>query len=92
MFLSLTGEANRSLSLTQYELVVKVPFPGLGNDVKLEAPVTVSSGIDELRPHEKGVVDGTEPPPTLDLPPYVPPLLCANQVNVVGVQGVLEHY
>ena len=55
----------------QYELVVKVPFPGLGNDVKLEAPVTVSSGIDELRPHEKGVVDGTEPPQTLDLPPYV---------------------
>ena len=31
---------------SQYCLSLKVPFPGLGNDVKVQLPVIVSSGID----------------------------------------------
>ena len=53
---------------------MKVPFPGIGNDLKLEVPVTVTSGIDKPLPKEQsGRKDGenVQPPPTLDLPPYV---------------------
>ena len=54
----------------QYELVVKVPFPGHGNDVKLEVPVTVTSGIDQPLARDEAQEDAP-PYPTLDLPPYV---------------------
>ncbi|KAI0691289.1 hypothetical protein C8T65DRAFT_745494 [Cerioporus squamosus] len=54
-----------------YRLVVKVPFPGIGNDLKLEVPVTVTSGIDNALPKEQpeGKDGENAPSPTLDLPP-----------------------
>ncbi|RPD67561.1 hypothetical protein L226DRAFT_566250 [Lentinus tigrinus ALCF2SS1-7] len=56
-----------------HQLVVKVPFPGIGNDLKLEVPVTVTSGIDKPLPRDSQSVskDGepAQPPPNLDLPP-----------------------
>ena len=58
----------------QYQLVVKVPFPGIGNDLKLEVPVHVTSGIDKPVPREQPPADSDgadRPPPALDLPPSV---------------------
>ncbi|KAH9939407.1 uncharacterized protein BXZ73DRAFT_43774 [Epithele typhae] len=48
-----------------YELVVRVPFPGIGNDLRLEVPIVVTSGIDATLP-QAGAAHGA---PTLDLPP-----------------------
>ena len=52
----------------QYVLVVKVPFPGIGNSLKLEVPVTVTSGIDKPLA-QSGTAEND--PPILDLPPCV---------------------
>ncbi|KAI0741772.1 hypothetical protein C8Q80DRAFT_1110257 [Daedaleopsis nitida] len=55
-----------------YKLVVKVPFPGVGNDLKLEVPVTVTSGIVRtLAPEQPEQSDPSRDalPPNLDLPP-----------------------
>ncbi|KAH9939408.1 uncharacterized protein BXZ73DRAFT_99613 [Epithele typhae] len=53
-----------------YELVVRVPFPGVGNDLKLEVPVVVTSGIDAPLPRSGATVSGAaHDAPTLDLPP-----------------------
>ncbi|KAM5536525.1 hypothetical protein V8D89_009802 [Ganoderma adspersum] len=49
-----------------YVLVVKVPFPGIGNSLKLEVPVTVTSGID--KPLAQSATAENDPP-ILDLPP-----------------------
>ena len=57
-------------------MVVRVPFPGLGNSVKLEVPVRVTSGID--KPWATGKeLEATEsdspppPPPAKDAAPVV---------------------
>ncbi|PIL33878.1 hypothetical protein GSI_03584 [Ganoderma sinense ZZ0214-1] len=51
-----------------YDLVVRVPFPGIGNSLKLEVPVNVTSGID--KPFAKELAtDSDSAPPPLDLPP-----------------------
>ncbi|KAI1783735.1 hypothetical protein LXA43DRAFT_1077589 [Ganoderma leucocontextum] len=50
-----------------YELVVRVPFPGIGNSLRLEVPVKVTSGID--KPIAKEESDSDSMPPPLDLPP-----------------------
>ncbi|KAI0737846.1 hypothetical protein C8Q80DRAFT_1114565 [Daedaleopsis nitida] len=53
-----------------YELVVKIPFPGIGNNLKLKVPVNVTSGIDSPLPTAPGGDAGSDtPPPELDLPP-----------------------
>ncbi|KAI0684386.1 hypothetical protein C8Q76DRAFT_788686 [Earliella scabrosa] len=52
-----------------YQLVVKVPFPGVGNNVKLEVPVTITSGIDQPLPRDQTDGESDDPPPILDLPP-----------------------
>ena len=52
----------------QYVLIVKVPFPGIGNSLKLEVPVTVTSGIDKPLA-QSGTAEND--PPILDLPPCV---------------------
>ncbi|PIL28281.1 hypothetical protein GSI_09569 [Ganoderma sinense ZZ0214-1] len=49
-----------------YVLVVKVPFPGIGNSLKLEVPVTVTSGIDKPLAQSSTAEND---PPILDLPP-----------------------
>ena len=54
-------------SASQYDLVVRVPFPGIGNSLKLEVPVKVTSGID--KPFAKDESDSDSTPPPLDLPP-----------------------
>ena len=54
----------------QYALVVKVPFPGIGNSLKLEVPVTVTSGIDKPLA-QKNPADTDSEPSVLDLPPCV---------------------
>ena len=53
----------------QYCIGIKVPFPGIGNDLKLELPVNVTSGIEQ--PLAKESTDGEDTPPILDLPPCV---------------------
>ena len=73
----------------QYQLVVKVPFPGIGNDLKLEVPVHVTSGIDKPVPREQPPADGNsaDPPlPALDLPPSVlsPLLFSASADDLTG--------
>ncbi|KAH9937914.1 uncharacterized protein BXZ73DRAFT_100129 [Epithele typhae] len=50
-----------------YELVVTVSFPGIGNNLTLEVPVVVSSGVDTALPREEGASAGELP--SLDLPP-----------------------
>ena len=55
----------------QYQLVVKVPFPGVGNNVKLEVPVNITSGIDQPLPRDQTDGESDDPPPILDLPPCV---------------------
>ena len=52
----------------QYVLVVKVPFPGIGNSLKLEVPVTITSGIDKPLA-QKNPADADSEPSVLDLPP-----------------------
>nr|VWO99828.1 Structural maintenance of chromosomes protein [Ganoderma boninense] len=49
-----------------YVLVVRVPFPGIGNSLKLEIPVTVTSGIDKPLAQSSTAEND---PPILDLPP-----------------------
>ena len=44
-----------------------MPFPGIGNDLKLEVPVKVTSGID--KPLAKDDPGSDSAPPPLDLPP-----------------------
>ena len=73
----------------QYQLVVKVPFPGIGNDLKLEVPVHVTSGIDKPVPREPSPADSDgadRPPPALDLPPSVlsPLSLSASADDLTG--------
>ncbi len=65
----------------QYALDLKVPFPGLGNDVRIDIPVTIVSGIDAPSPRtsppepqadaplEPESAFVAAPPPMLDLPP-----------------------
>ncbi|KAM5542508.1 hypothetical protein V8D89_003967 [Ganoderma adspersum] len=58
----------------EHFLCMQVPFAGLGNDLKLRVPVTISSGIDasmQLDQPGSSVGDGDAPPPPpmLDLPP-----------------------
>lgn len=53
---------------------MKIFFTGLGNEVKLEVPVRVTSRIDKSLP--KGDINTAlngpgAPAPELDLPPYV---------------------
>lgn len=57
------------VSVLQYKLLVKVPFPGIGNGLKLELPVNITSGIDQ--PLAKESSETEDAPPILDLPPYV---------------------
>ena len=45
---------------------LKVPFPGIMNDLKAEFPVKIVSGM-----HPPGTRPWDGPPPELDLPPYV---------------------
>ncbi|PIL33882.1 hypothetical protein GSI_03588 [Ganoderma sinense ZZ0214-1] len=52
-----------------YDLVVRVPFPGIGNSLKLEVPVNITSGIDKPLAKEAGATDADSAPPPLDLPP-----------------------
>ncbi|RPD67562.1 hypothetical protein L226DRAFT_529889 [Lentinus tigrinus ALCF2SS1-7] len=61
-----------------YSLDLKVPFPGIGNDVRMDVPVTIVSGIDAplstgisqvAAPGERGVGYAAQPPLMLDLPP-----------------------
>ncbi|KAI0665732.1 hypothetical protein C8Q78DRAFT_985738 [Trametes maxima] len=54
----------------EYRLAVKVPFPGLGNDVQLNMPVTVTSGIDTpVVRDDPGTQEPGMNPGLLDLPP-----------------------
>ena len=53
----------------QYSLVVNVPFPGIGNSLRLEVPVNVTSGIIEPLAEERAAT--SKEAPLLDLPPYV---------------------
>ena len=57
----------------QYSLVVNVPFPGIGNSLRLEVPVNVTSGIAEPFAEERAATSNKAP--LLDLPPYVLALL-----------------
>ncbi|KAM5542507.1 hypothetical protein V8D89_003966 [Ganoderma adspersum] len=50
-----------------YTLTVKVPFPGIGNSVKLEVPVVITSGI--TKPLVRDPSSAKDEPPLLDLPP-----------------------
>ncbi|PIL37728.1 hypothetical protein GSI_01422 [Ganoderma sinense ZZ0214-1] len=50
-----------------YTLTVKVPFPGIGNSVKLEIPVVITSGI--TKPLARDPSSASSEPPLLDLPP-----------------------
>ncbi|KAI0364610.1 hypothetical protein BV20DRAFT_974265 [Pilatotrama ljubarskyi] len=54
-----------------YHLALKVPFPGVGNDVKMVVPINVGSGINAplvaARPGSSA--PATAPPRVLDLPP-----------------------
>ncbi|TBU42929.1 hypothetical protein BD309DRAFT_961800 [Dichomitus squalens] len=50
-----------------YSLVVNVPFPGIGNDLKLVVPVTVSSGI--VKSLAQDPVAASDDAPILDPPP-----------------------
>ena len=90
-FLSLTVEClvrlacfssfDRALTIRQYMLDLHVPFPGVGNDVRMNVPVTSVSGIDapltrmpETKsytaiPAQQGSAYASQPPPMLDLPP-----------------------
>ena len=52
----------------QSALVVKVPSPGIGNSLKLEVPVTITSGIDKPLA-QKNPADADSEPSVLDLPP-----------------------
>ncbi|KAI1791734.1 hypothetical protein LXA43DRAFT_888775 [Ganoderma leucocontextum] len=52
-----------------YVFVVKVPFPGMGNSLKLEVPVNVTSGIDKPLARDPSAPDAENEPPILDLPP-----------------------
>ena len=54
---------------------MKVPFPGIGNSLKLEVPVIITSGI--TKPLAQDPASAKNEPPLLDLPPYVPILLLA---------------
>ena len=40
-------------TLVQYRLELHVPFEGCGNDLKVELPITVVSGIDEPIRHTR---------------------------------------
>lgn len=51
----------------QYDLTLKVPFPGVGNDVSLSMPIVITSGIDV--PVVRDQPDASGAP--LDLPPCV---------------------
>lgn len=51
----------------QYDLALKVPFPGVGNDVSLSMPIVITSGIDV--PVVRDQPDASGAP--LDLPPWV---------------------
>ncbi|KAI0641603.1 hypothetical protein C8Q79DRAFT_919106 [Trametes meyenii] len=54
----------------EYRLAVKVPFPGLGNDIQLSMPVTVTSGIDApVVRDDPGTQEPGTNPGLLDLPP-----------------------
>ncbi|KAI0793699.1 hypothetical protein C8Q74DRAFT_1445288 [Fomes fomentarius] len=52
----------------EYMLTLKVPFPGMGNVVRLEVPIIITSGIDKpIRREHLG--EGQVESQTLDLPP-----------------------
>ncbi|KAI0364602.1 hypothetical protein BV20DRAFT_1125507 [Pilatotrama ljubarskyi] len=54
----------------EYHLALKVPFPGLGNDVKLTMPIMVASGINKpIVRDEPGSSTLATAPSFLDLPP-----------------------
>lgn len=56
--------ANRDLIIAQYELDLKVVFPGIGNDLKTTICLPpISSGL-----HRSQLSDDNQ---SLDLPPYV---------------------
>ena len=64
------------MARTQHYLSLHVPFPGIGNDLKLRLPMSITSGIDapmSLDQPDGTHADGDAPPPAplLDLPPYV---------------------
>lgn len=50
-------------------LQLKVPFPGIGNDVNVAVPVVISSGLNA--PIAPGSGDASRPTVPLGLPPYV---------------------
>ncbi|TBU44360.1 hypothetical protein BD309DRAFT_40846 [Dichomitus squalens] len=52
-----------------YSLIVKVPFPGSGNSLKLEVPATITSGIADPLPQEQS--NSNDDLDLLDLPPSV---------------------
>ncbi len=59
---------------------LKVEFPGIGNDMKLDIPFEITSGL--VAPFveaEAPLYDG--PPAALDLPPYIPFLLTFEHVT-----------
>ncbi|KAI0684324.1 hypothetical protein C8Q76DRAFT_804011 [Earliella scabrosa] len=53
----------------QYYLYVKIPFAGLGNDVKVELPVFIVSGIEAPMIYEQPPPAPDQVQPTSDLPP-----------------------
>ncbi|KAI0364609.1 hypothetical protein BV20DRAFT_974263 [Pilatotrama ljubarskyi] len=60
----------------EYLLSLKVPFPGLGNDVKMTRPVVVGSGINTpIIKDQPGSSAPATAPRVLDLPPWAVPLL-----------------
>ena len=61
---------------SQYKLELKVPFPGVGNDLHINMPITVTSGIDTPVLRDQLVAgsssaSGSSNHNILDLPPYV---------------------
>ncbi|PIL37729.1 hypothetical protein GSI_01423 [Ganoderma sinense ZZ0214-1] len=59
---------------SEHFLYMRVPFAGIGNDLKLRVPVTINSGIDASMQLDQpgssvGEGDAPPPPPMLDLPP-----------------------
>lgn len=68
------------LTIRQYMLDLHIPFPGIGNDLRMNVPVTIVSGIDapltrmpETKSHAASPAQTYVPQPSsmLDLPPSV---------------------
>lgn len=57
-------------SQSQYFLAVIVPFSSMNNTVRLDIPISISTGVLEISSAAPPYYDSSGPLPTLDLPKY----------------------